>query len=565
MIKSFFNKLKLPIFAKLFFSINLIIFLFTILLYFLFIYLVEREFNFFLLEDVDQKKRFFIDDIQKIIIDFDNEWVQELLKDKFIYSDIKKSELLKKRIIEINKIVHNYSFIYFLNIFLNRNQIYFYIKSDSFDLPPPFSTPEQIQQNFNLNENKENISKRRKFFSKIRDLIKDLLIFNNPNPLVPKKPPRLKKGFIFENFTLRFNNRIYVINYIIYNEKGSKFLNNLKLYFLYIYLILSLISIPFIYLLSKNFSKTIRNIVKETIKLSSGDYNIKLDEKRNDELGLLIDEFNKLSIKLKNDKEYLLSIVRSVTHDISTPLNIIKSYIYGIYDGVVKVDAKTLNDIDSEIERINDLINEINEYFNLNQSNKKDKLINIVLEISIYVEKFINLYKDGVSIEMEKSEEFFYNISRNNLRSLIENLLKNSIKHNNKKNKIIRVNISNIKYLFNEFDNDLLIKIPLEYNLNNIKIKDLKNYYEFESTFNLNYKLENYSFFIVISDNGNGFDKEKLDLIFNEEIKDLQKLSNVQFNTYGLEIVKKICKIYKIGLKVYTKKDIGTTIILFFK
>ncbi|MCX8058566.1 MAG: ATP-binding protein [Spirochaetes bacterium] len=543
------KNIKIPIFFKLFFAINLFLLVFIILSYNLFIFLIEKEFGLFLLNNINEQKQKFIQSIESVIVEIDNQIKAYFLKNDFMLSITKDNDLIKEKVLKINKIINESYFVVSLNIFLNRRLLYFYAKSDTIKLPFPWPPEfiDEMRKNDFRNEND--------FIKRARKAIKDRFFSEYFNPLKQPTPPKLKKGFILENFTLRFNNRFYIINYIIYNEDGKKFLSRLKTYFVYIYIILVILSVPLIYLITKNFSNSIRKIAKQTIKLAGGDYDVNLNEKRNDELGLLIEEFNKLACKLKNEEEYLKSMIKSITHDITTPINIIKSYIYGIYDGVIKLDIKTLNEIDSEIERITELINEINKYSrNISYSNEIVENINITSEIEICIKKVQKYFENNsIFIEYDLGKDLYYKISKNHLRSLIENLLKNSIIHNNKLEKIVKI------FLLEYQNKDKFNQIK-----QNLELSQLN---KFIYSNGINYEEDKIKYVIIVNDNGNSFDEEKLKNIFLNNIKRIERDEKDfdKIHGYGLEIVKKICKVYNIVIEINYKKNIGTTFILYLK
>ncbi|MCK5520372.1 MAG: PAS domain-containing protein, partial [Candidatus Marinimicrobia bacterium] len=76
--------------------------------------------------------------------------------------------------------------------------------------------------------------------------------------------------------------------------------NNLKMY-LYFGLILLLIIVIFSYLFGKRIAKPLLKLVEQTKRISEGDFNTNFFKKRNDEIGVLANSFNQMSVNLKNN------------------------------------------------------------------------------------------------------------------------------------------------------------------------------------------------------------------------------------------------------------------------
>jgi signal transduction histidine kinase len=485
--------------------------------------MIIKQFGFFLAEDIDKEKEIFIENLKSI-----------LERQTFVYSDAEisntninvKEKAKIERLSEINDLLTKNKYIVSCVIFFNRALVFSYNKS-SFDflpMPPPR--------------------------------------MDNPNPTPGQfgreknfMPPKLKAGFFMEQYIFRVAPlRIFTINMIFYNEAAKRFMEKIRLLFLVFYIILLIISFPLSYFISKQFTKPIRNLAKKTINLTNGNYGETIEDKNSDEIGLLVDAFNKLSMQLKNDQEFRKRITSEITHDISTPINIIRSYIYGIKDGIIKISPETIMAIDGEIDRITELVDQINLF-----SSKKDinqdliPLISVDDELEIYIEKVLYLFnKENIEIRKEIDKDILFKIRRNHLRSLIENILKNSISHNNSHIKTLEV------YLYKKEKADRF--------KSNLTAQLIKNGYGFYS---INQEIKGkkeFNFSLIIKDNGVGIPKDELSLIFERfyKAKNGYHDKTKKVGGVGLSIVKEICNLYDLNLEIYSLVGEGTVIILNF-
>lgn len=507
------KKIKIYLWFKLFLMISISILIIMVISYLFLQNIVFKQFGVYVSEDIDNEKEFFIENLKNI-----------LQKSNDAESIKEKNRL--DTFIELQELLKNNKYIVSCVVFLNRALVFSYNKSDInfFPFPPPRlegEVPPPAQ-----------FGKEKRF-----------------------TPPKLKPGYFFEQYIFRlYPLRIYTVNLIFYNEAAKNFLERIKIVFLIFYLVLILLSFPISLLIARQFTKPIIDLTKKTINLSNGNFEGIIENKRIDEIGLLIDAFNKLSSELQKDQQFRKRITSEITHDISTPINIIKSYIYGLNDGIIDINTETIMSIDGEIERINELVDQINLFSSKADVNLDNiPFLSISDEIEIYIEKILYLFKkEKVEIIRDLEENILFKIRRNHLRSLLENILKNSILHNSKQVKIIEV------FLYS--DNNK------KFNIDNMKNQLLQKQY---SSFSINKffeKMKNRKFSILIKDNGNGIDSEELPAIFERfyKGKNTIKDKNLRTSGLGLSIVKEICNLYNINIEIYSLINEGTAIILNF-
>ncbi len=512
------KKKKIYLWLELFITVSILILISVIISYLFLQNIIKKQISLVISEDIEKEKDKFLEEIKSILEDKQKN-IDEMDEDRFL--------LLK----EMQDLLNQNKYIIACNIFLNRNLIFSYNKSN-FEVihipPPPPPNPQRTYEN-NTQTGRFGINRF--------------------------KPAELKPGFYMEQYVFRTSPlRIFFMNIIFYHEGVKNFLERLRVLFLLFYFVLLIISFPIIFLVSRQFSKPIRNLVKSTFKLSNGDYDVNIENKRNDEIGILIDAFNYLSSELKKDQEFRKKVTSQITHDISTPINIIKSYMYGIKDGIINSDINTILEIDGEIERINELVDQINLFSRIDK-NKDEKLplLSLNEEIGIYIDKIIYLFnKEKLIIQKDVEDNIFYPIRRNHFRSLTENIIKNSIQHNNNDEKKVELTLySNKKGLdfTTNLKNTLILNGYSYYSLNNIRKEDKK-----------------FLCSLTIVDNGIGVNKEELPEIFNKNYKarNGKKSEERWSNGIGLSIVKEICILYEIELEILSKIDNGTTIILNF-
>lgn len=201
-----------------------------------------------------------------------------------------------------------------------------------------------------------------------------------------------------------------------------------------IVLILFLAIFICIYFIASNIIKPIILLKNKLLEISTGTYPEKIENKSNDEIGVLIDSFNNMSERIKNKDEREKSIFRNITHELKTPLTNISGYAQilnedGFNDDEFKRNA--LNRIISESNRMHELVISL-----LDISKQSSDL----KEYSFEAVNIKNIIEDLISIKYPKIIEKNLNIiskinkeiingNKQYLTMLFSNLIDNGIKY----------------------------------------------------------------------------------------------------------------------------------------
>lgn len=122
------------------------------------------------------------------------------------------------------------------------------------------------------------------------------------------------------------------------------------------------------YWLSRSMSRRVRRLQLATRGIAEGDYAVRLEEKRTDELGDLSRDFNSMAQQLQEASEKLArfearrqQFMSDVSHELRTPLTSIRGLIEGFRNNLVAPEeqAKYYSIIEKETFRLMRLINEL--------------------------------------------------------------------------------------------------------------------------------------------------------------------------------------------------------------
>ena len=198
------------------------------------------------------------------------------------------------------------------------------------------------------------------------------------------------------------------------------------------------------YFISKKISKPIENMNEKALKLANGNYNFQFDNNSNiTEIDTLASTLNYAKKELEHTDELRRDLMANVSHDLKTPLTMIKGYAEMIrdlnYDNEEKRNAN-LNVIIEETERLNILVEDIltlsKIQANKDTLNKEDfdlvELINnIIKRYSIYKET------EGYNFEINTPNKVIINADKKKIEQVIYNLINNAINYTGDDNKII--------------------------------------------------------------------------------------------------------------------------------
>ena len=239
---------------------------------------------------------------------------------------------------------------------------------------------------------------------------------------------------------MKKDNYIFAVSTTIeHSQETIKIVNKFNI-------IMSSISVLLIALLTFILSNRIIKPIKKLNKLSEdiSMLNFRTEEiKTNDEIEELAQSINKMSVRLEkahnelNDKnESLKRFISDASHEMKTPVALIKAYAMGIQDGID--DDTFLDTIIEQSENLTEIINTLlywakyeKKEINLSTFDLKEKLLNTTKKYEILVED--NQIDMNIKID---EDNFIINADESGIEIVINNLISNAIKYttNNKIN-----------------------------------------------------------------------------------------------------------------------------------
>jgi len=274
----------------------------------------------------------------------------------------------------------------------------------------------------------------------------------------------------------------------------------------------------FSYVLNRYFLKPIKNLVSytKTIKdKKSKTTNIDTLKLRNDELGLLSNSLDDMTLELQKRITHAENFSTDLVHEIRNPLASLKSASEILHDtNDIDQRIKLIDILSHDVQRIERLITDYSQMLKDEVALSKEKIKKLDVEpiIKSVVDDFNNIYKlkRGIKISYENDGKNKYQINgiENRVEQIIANLLDNAISFS-KDN-------SNVKVKVSKLNNDKVI--------------------------------------VSVLDEGQGFKEKDTNKIFNRFYSNRPDKFG-QHSGLGLNIVKNLVELHNATIKASNRLD----------
>ena len=237
-----------------------------------------------------------------------------------------------------------------------------------------------------------------------------------------------------------------LIDYYGYNDKAVLYLSTplnavgstariIRIQLIWVTLLSIIIAFVLALFMSKSFSKPVSQLNEKAHKLGENNDDVDFNEGFCTELDELNKTLDTTSEKLKKSREFQNELLANISHDLRTPLTMIKGYAEMIRD-ISREDEKQCAEdvavIVEETDRLTALVNEILEYSELQMSDSEAVMNDVDLSetVSSVADSFGKLYsKDGYVFERNIADGVHVKGNVSRLQRAVYNLLDNAVRH----------------------------------------------------------------------------------------------------------------------------------------
>lgn len=167
-------------------------------------------------------------------------------------------------------------------------------------------------------------------------------------------------------------------------------------------------------------------------KLKSDNYETMLYKTGTTEIDDLVEEFNKLSIKLQQTEELRKDLISDASHELKTPLTILKGQLEALKDGMMKSTQERYGLLLDQVHRLSQVVDRMQEFTRLRgKSYQLEKTkYNLFDQLKMLKKEYKAELKDkNIKLNIEISEKTEIKADKHLVKQVFENLLTNSIRY----------------------------------------------------------------------------------------------------------------------------------------
>ena len=190
--------------------------------------------------------------------------------------------------------------------------------------------------------------------------------------------------------------------------------------------------------LSRHLMKPIRQIVAGTNALKKGDFSNRIPPLTQDELGTLSMNVNELAQTLEENQQMRAQWVSDTSHELKTPLTVLRSHLLAVQDGVFVPDEKRIALLIKQVDNLNHIVDDLTQLAHSDTA---------VFTYNLEHVDIINVFKSSLddfsmrfeqqglvvhSQSLQKAGQCIIKGDKDRLQQLFLNLLENACKYTNK-------------------------------------------------------------------------------------------------------------------------------------
>jgi histidine kinase len=201
------------------------------------------------------------------------------------------------------------------------------------------------------------------------------------------------------------------------------------------------------FFISRQVVRPVQRMMAISHRIAEGDYAERLAITGNlqtnqlDELDQLALTFNQMAEKLEKTETLRRQLIGDVTHELRTPLAGIKAYMEGLMDGVVPATPETYQQVHSEADRMQRLVNDLQELSRVEAGAYPLKLepISLTNLIEAVASHFTRQFEEKGIILENKLEAGLPNVSadKDRILQVLNNLVGNALQYTPSGGKVI--------------------------------------------------------------------------------------------------------------------------------
>lgn len=194
-----------------------------------------------------------------------------------------------------------------------------------------------------------------------------------------------------------------------------------------------LVAVGMGFFLSRGLVKPIRRLTNASEALARGELEQQVPVTSKDELGQLTATFNQMSADLASADQQRKRMTADITHDLSTPLQIISGYIEMLEEGEVTLTPQRIEIIKTEIEHLRRLVGDLTTLAQVEAGGLDIQLA--AVQPAVLLERIYQAYqpiaaRKGVDLKLELAQSVAeIEVDEGRMLQVLKNLLENALRY----------------------------------------------------------------------------------------------------------------------------------------
>ncbi len=201
--------------------------------------------------------------------------------------------------------------------------------------------------------------------------------------------------------------------------------------------------------ISNTISKSIMLLEQNTQRIAGGELDVKLtsgkEVKTDNEITNLTENLDKMRLSLKDASERRTKFIMGISHDLRTPVAVIKGYVEAINDGIIDSEEeihKTMEIIATKASQLETMINTLINFVKLNRTDWRQQLKfqNIEPSLTEFAKSCINtgeVFKRHVTSSINIDKDIKIPFDKELFQRCLENLFQNALRYTHENDSII--------------------------------------------------------------------------------------------------------------------------------
>ena len=161
------------------------------------------------------------------------------------------------------------------------------------------------------------------------------------------------------------------------NPLGAAFLSDIRKSVITAVIPAIILALIVTYFIVRHITRPLTSMKNAAGKISRGDFSVRTEIKRSDELGDLASAFDEMAVSLQEGDEWKKQIIADSAHELRTPVALIQGTLEMISDGIYPADPDRIRGLYEESLRLSELIADLQELAGLEAEGGKNEFTRI--------------------------------------------------------------------------------------------------------------------------------------------------------------------------------------------